>query len=82
MRYKVGDKVRVRQLDDMVKEFGLDCKGNIYTEPYFFKNEMRRFCGKVLTIEYVLSDAYLVKDEKYLWIDDMFEPIEKEQENG
>ena len=28
MRYKAGDKVRVRDWDDMVKEFGI-CGGNI-----------------------------------------------------
>ena len=27
MRYKVGDKVRVRQWNDMVKEFGTDEDG-------------------------------------------------------
>ena len=32
MRYKVGDKVRVRQWDDMAKEFGTDEAGRIDTK--------------------------------------------------
>ena len=50
MRYKIGDKVRVRQWVDMAKEFDVNDKGNIFVDGYFFVNEMKQFCGKVYEV--------------------------------
>lgn len=83
MKYKVGDKVRVRQWDDMVKEFGYLCKDDtIINMPVsYFTNHMRQYCGKVVTIckVYELNNAYAVCEDRYgyYWADDMFEPIEQ-----
>ena len=48
MRYKVGDKVRVRQWDDMVKEFGSDEAGRINKKnrvSFYERNEkVLRWC--------------------------------------
>lgn len=49
MRYKVGDKVRVRQWDDMVKEFGYDGV-DIYIDNYYFIEEMKQYCGKTYEV--------------------------------
>lgn len=49
MRYKVGDKVRVRQWDDMVKEFGYDGV-DIYIDNYYFVEEMKQYCGKTYEV--------------------------------
>lgn len=81
MRYKVGDKVRVRQWDDMVEEFGTDEAGRINQKTGCrFTEEMKNFCGGVYEIFYVLERAYLLKDEyghTYYWYftDDMLEDV-------
>lgn len=80
---KVGDKLRVREWEDMEREFGIDRDGDIKCTPFFIK-EMCKFCGKVVTVENVVYDEY---DEKlkigidedngdYIWSVDMFcEPV-------
>lgn len=50
MKYKVGDKVKVRKWDDMVAEFGLDVYGNIKTPGFLFVEYMKDFCDKMATI--------------------------------
>lgn len=63
MRYKVGDKVRVRQWDDMVEEFGTDEAGRINQKTGCrFTEEMKKFCGGVYEICSVLERIYLLKD--------------------
>lgn len=79
MKYKVGDKVRVRQWDDMAKEFGFyGCtKSNIDILGCLFTNSMKKFCGSVVTISNIASDnsRYLIKEDyqNWYWTDDMFE---------
>ena len=48
--FKVGDRVRIRSWDDMVKEYGLDWEGDIPTPCYFFIDKMRILCGVEATI--------------------------------
>lgn len=80
MKYKVGDKVRVRQWDDMAKEFReLSRDINIVKadDNCLFKNEMKKYCGTVVTIEKVINEykRYLIAedDQSWYWTDDMFE---------
>lgn len=47
MRCKVGDKVRVRQWDDMAKESGLNDCGDINNG---FTQSMKHFCGRIYEI--------------------------------
>lgn len=56
MKYKVGDIVRVRDWDDMVKEFGTDDYGIKTIVP--FVEKMRRFCGKEYMIKKVECNCY------------------------
>lgn len=80
MKYKVGDKVRVRQWDDMVKEYGFidSVERDIYIPDCTFVNSMKKFCGSVVTISNIVSNnnRYLIKEDDHLWywIDEMFEP--------
>lgn len=75
MDYKVGDKVKVKEWDELREEYGLDGSG------------MRKFMGKVVTIEDVLDDEdkeevyYTLKEDKlkYYWEGRMFSPVEVEQ---
>lgn len=73
-KFKVGDKVRVRFWDSMEQEYGINVWGNINVR-CAFTPEMRRFCGKVVTIDTV-SDrgVYKIKEDKgdYYWSDGMF----------
>lgn len=81
MKYNVGDKVRVRQWDDMVKEFGFfdDLKKDIDIPGCTFVNNMKKFCGRVVTISSSTiscgNDIYTIKedDQIWYWTDDMFE---------
>lgn len=71
MKYKVGDKVRIRE--DLVA--GGNYSGAIVVD------DMIDMCGSVATIERVyeeLSGYYIEEDTKsYLWTDEMLEPVEE-----
>lgn len=80
MKYKVGDKVRVRQWDDMAKEFDVNEFGDINTKTGCFTRQMKKFCGGVCEIYSVLETSYWLKDEyghTYYWYftDDMLEDV-------
>lgn len=49
MKYKVGDKVIIREWDDMEREFGVDFGGDIKAKCCFVRS-MREYCGKKMTI--------------------------------
>ena len=66
MKYKVGDKVRIRK-DLMI--FGR------YGSQTFVK-QMEKYKGMPATISEVFSDTYYIKEDKgenWYWTDDMFE---------
>lgn len=69
MRYKVGDKVRVRS----------DLKEGIRYGGKFFVRGMAVHCGKNVEISKVHDDAYCIKesDREWFWTDEMFEPVEE-----
>lgn len=81
MKYKVGDKVKIRKWDDMVSEFDLDARGDIELPGIFFTNEMKKFCGKIVTIQERKVDLdgevyYEILEDtehEYDFSDDMFE---------
>ena len=74
-KFKVGDKVRVRQWDDMKKEFGALPWGTIKVK-CGFTTEMKQYCHKVVTITSITSNGYHIKEDGGEWYysDDMFEP--------
>ncbi|MFQ9785836.1 MAG: hypothetical protein ACLRYF_04315 [Mediterraneibacter faecis] len=80
MGYKVGDKVRVRQWDDMAKEFG-ECLGAIDTPFCFFVSSMKVYCGLVYEIAEVYGRCYELKSnekldiKKWYFTDDMLESV-------
>ena len=67
MKYKVGDKVRIKSSDKIKYNFP------IYVQ---FANEMYEYCGKVATIERVddYNSAYDIDldNGKFYWTDEMF----------
>lgn len=69
MKYKVGDKVKVRS----------DLKENIRYGGQIFARDMAVHCGKNVEISKVHDDAYCIKesDREWFWTDEMFEPVEE-----
>lgn len=78
MRYKVGDKVRVRQWDDMVKEFGSDGE-DIHIDGYYFIKEMKQYCGKTYEVYDDMGLHYILKTENevldWCFKDEMLEDV-------
>ena len=76
MKYKAGDKVKVRKWDDMVEENVIDYDGDIWLENGYFYSGMRGFCGDMVTISVCYGDgAYSIEEDngEWLWTDNMFE---------
>lgn len=83
MRFKKGDKVRVRKWEDMEKEFGKYGNGNLKTIPPFFQ-EMRTLCGKVSVIDSTNEKGMysLIEFEEWTFSDSMLEPVEPKYKVG
>ena len=75
MKYKVGDKVRVRQWEDLKSQYKTDEYGEINVGVIFVE-DMKEFCGKELVIRQVWSDTYSCHGNNFLWQDWMFEDVE------
>ena len=74
MRYKIGDKVRIKSLDwynENKNVFGkVWC--NEGTIPFY--SWMKQHCGKVMTISWVCADCYtMVEDLENYYCDEMIE---------
>lgn len=71
MKYKVGDKVRVRK--DLWIRTGYG--------DYMFVSEMDDYKGSVVTISEVFSNVYYIKEDKeeYGWTDEMFEGLAEDE---
>ena len=74
MKFKVGDKVRVRQWKAMEREYGLNEDGNINHGCIFLQN-MKKYCGQVVTIKKIYYNYYLIEEDdgEFFWEDWMFE---------
>ena len=62
MNLKVGDKVTIRQWDDMAEEFGVDYDGDIKCKNIFI-SDMRKYCGKTFTIVDIKGYLYTLSDD-------------------
>lgn len=75
VEFKVGDKVRIREWQDMVDEFGINEDGNIPCNKVFTVN-MKFLCGKDFVIEdisgYGTVDGL---DSSYIISTDMIVPV-------
>lgn len=73
MKYKVGDKVKIKSLDwyNANKTEG----GEVHLESGVFVQLMSKYCGNFATITYVYSYGYSLDIDggKWIWIDEMFE---------
>lgn len=76
MKYKVGDKVRIRQWEDMAKEFPVDDDGDILVRnDCSFVKQMRHLCGEEYSITSIESGFYKLNANEDFWsfTDEMFE---------
>lgn len=77
--YNVGDKVTIRQWDDMAAEFGLDGFGDINVSKTFFTKRMKQYCGQTFPIVHVnrytspIFDSYFLGDIYAIFSSPMFE---------
>lgn len=78
MKYKVGDKVRIRLWDDMAKKFGVN-DGDIYMTGCCFFEEMKQYCGKTYEVFNRDSVYYILRTENevlnYFFTDGMLEDV-------
>ena len=82
-KFKVGELVRIRQWDDMVKEFGTKDTGSVICKCYFTV-AMKPLCGKYAEIKDLRADDIVFlrffnceKEEKcWLYSTDMIEKVE------
>lgn len=73
-RYEVGDRVLVKEWDDMASEYGIDEDGDIKTGASFFVKEMKKYCGKVMTVSFVMSDkVFQLGYNEWSFTNDMIE---------
>ena len=63
--YNIGDKVTIRQWEDMESEFGLSELGNIKV-PKIFTETMKKYCGQTLPIIHVCRYVPPEFDSYYL----------------
>ena len=87
MKYKVGDKVRIKSLDWYNENKNED--GSVWLmatthSKYNFMEPQSDFCGKVVTIEEVYRNFYTITDHEtdFYWTDEMIEGLVEEDNNG
>lgn len=61
MKFKVGDRVRIKSWEQMEKEFGKDCFESINCIPRFIE-DMKHLCGKTATIDEICNYDIKLKD--------------------
>ena len=71
MRFKVGDKVRVRKDLKVGNRYYMDDK----KEDIGFVFGMKEFLGKIVTISGFCCGMYDIKESNHSWTDEMFEPV-------
>lgn len=80
MKYKVGDKVKIKTWEQMESEFGLDSDGDIPCE-HNFTNFMKDFCGTVQEIIDMDTVSYtMLSGGHFAYSDDMIEGLAEELE--
>ena len=85
MKYKAGDKVKIKTWEEMEKEYGSSTsKNRIKCNQTFYKvmnKEIEELdCNRILTINKVFRDCYEMKEiEKWIWSDDMIKCLVKNE---
>lgn len=74
MKYKVGDKVQIKNIDWYNKNKSKS-HGTVTCGGKYFDYDMREWCGKTMTILDAYQTCYIMKEDgaKDLWTDEMIE---------
>ena len=83
MKYKIGDKVRIKTQESMKKEFGGGFLSSINTPQYVFVSGMEKqlnenFLNRILTIKEVRKKSYRMEEIDCNWTDGMIECLVKD----
>ncbi len=83
MKYRVGDKVRIKTWERMEKEFGEGALSSIDAPRHAFVSGMEKqikekFPGRTLVIKEITNIGYRMKDIDCNWDDNMIECLYKE----
>lgn len=73
MKYKVGDKVKIKGLDWYYSNS--DCMGKVNCGDFDFTTLQTSYCGKTLEILSVCDGFYIMKSVGHLWTDEMIEGL-------
>lgn len=60
--FKVGDRVRIRDWDDMERQYGLNMNGSIKGPIDVFSESMKEYCGKCFVISDIVDNRVLLRD--------------------
>ena len=77
MRFKVGDRVRIKSLDWYNENKTIH--GDIWFDNAVFVGGQSLYCGCELTIRLVTNDHYYVIENDYYWTDEMIEGLVEEE---
>lgn len=82
MKYKVGDRIRIKSIDWYNENKDKD--GIVELSTHVFVPGMSQFCGKIMTIEDVFEDiddnvVYYMEGIDYDWTDEMIEGLVEEE---
>lgn len=72
MKYKVGDKVKVRE----------DLEYNVFYGGTRVNEDMIMHKGKILTIRAIDCKQYLMEEDNWCWTDEMLEDVEEKKTVG
>ena len=85
LKYKVGDKVRIKSLDwynENKDEYGnIRFRISQAVYPIFFSKIMSEFCGKIVTVKKINDGSYYMKETSNceFWTDEMIEGLAEEE---
>ena len=76
MKYKVGDKVRIKSID-WYNENKSKSHGTVVCGGKYFELGMKAWCGEIMTILEVDYTCYIMNEDggRYLWTDEMIEGL-------
>jgi hypothetical protein len=78
--YKIGDKVKVKTLEELQKEYTTESSGDIQC-PAMFICAMRQYCGEIVTIssywDLGKGPRYHIQEDggRWNWSDAMFKSV-------
>lgn len=74
MKYKVGDKVRIKSKEWYENNKDKDCDGDILCGDVYFMSNMKDYCGKTATITEAKKHYRIDLDNgRWCWSDELFE---------